>query len=44
LEKTPTAAKIVPLIGGVVAGGTTLAAFLPMAKRLNSELRKITEK
>jgi hypothetical protein len=38
------AAKIVPLIGGVVTGGTTLATFLPMAKRLNNELRKIIEK
>jgi hypothetical protein len=35
------AAKLVPLIGGLAAGGTTLVTFLPMVKRLNAELRRI---
>jgi hypothetical protein len=37
------ATKIVPLIGGITAGGTTLVTFLSMVKKLNDELRKLTE-
>jgi hypothetical protein len=38
-----TAIKIVPLIGGVAAGGITLINFLPMVKKLKNELKKIAE-
>jgi hypothetical protein len=36
-----TAAKIVPLIGGIAAGGNTFVTFLPMIKKLNDELKKL---
>ncbi len=32
--------KAVPIIGGIVSGGLTIATFLPMAKRLKDELSK----
>jgi hypothetical protein len=32
--------KDVPIIGGVISGGITLATFKPMAKRLQNELRE----
>lgn len=35
------AAKIVPVVGGVVSGGLTLATFLPMAKRLQKHLASL---
>ncbi|MDR3337291.1 MAG: hypothetical protein LBT16_08820, partial [Treponema sp.] len=38
------AAKVVPLIGGVAAGGVTLLTFLPMSRKLKGELKKIAEK
>ncbi|MBF4635151.1 hypothetical protein ITJ38_12110 [Agreia pratensis] len=31
-------AKAIPLVGSVISGGFTLAAFVPMAKRLNRHL------
>jgi hypothetical protein len=33
--------KVVPIVGGLVSGGLTLATFLPMAKRLQKELSAI---
>jgi hypothetical protein len=38
-----TAVKIIPLIGGVAAGGMTLINFLPMVKKLKNELKKIAK-
>jgi hypothetical protein len=38
-----SAAKVVPLIGGITAGGATLFTFLPMVRKLNGELRKLVE-
>jgi hypothetical protein len=37
---TGLAIKTVPLAGGLVSGGITLATFLPMANTLKNELRK----
>ena len=34
-----TAAKVVPILGGFISGGITLATFRPMANRLRNELR-----
>ena len=31
-------AKVIPVVGGVISGGMTLATFLPMAKRLRKHL------
>lgn len=33
--------KVVPIIGGLVSGGVTLATFLPMAKRLKKHLASL---
>lgn len=32
--------KVVPVVGGVISGGLTVATFLPMAKKLKKELSK----
>jgi len=32
--------KVVPIIGGVISGGLTVATFLPMTKKLQKELSK----
>ena len=32
--------KVVPIVGGVISGGLTVATFLPMAKKLQKELSK----
>ncbi|MFJ4073646.1 hypothetical protein [Curtobacterium sp. NPDC089991] len=34
-------AKVVPVVGGVLSGGLTLATFLPMAKRLKKHLASL---
>lgn len=34
-------AKVVPVVGGVLSGGLTLATFLPMAKRLKKHLANL---
>ena len=36
-----TVTKIVPIVGGVVSGGLTVALFLPMSKKLKKELSKL---
>ena len=33
--------KIVPIVGGVVSGGLTVALFLPMSKKLKKELSRL---
>lgn len=33
--------KVIPLLGGVISGGMTYAAYKPMAKRLKNELAEI---
>ncbi|MDR3170594.1 MAG: hypothetical protein LBU17_03080 [Treponema sp.] len=40
LQLAKNIGKIVPIIGGVVSGGISLATFLPMAKRLKKTLRE----
>jgi uncharacterized membrane protein len=35
-----TVSKAVPVVGGVISGGLTVATFLPMAKKLKKELSK----
>lgn len=35
-----SAAKVVPILGGILSGGITLATFRPMAGRLQRELRQ----
>jgi len=35
--------KAVPIIGGIVSGGLTVATFLPMAKKLEKELSKFAD-
>ena len=35
-----TVSKAVPIVGGVISGGLTVATFLPMAKKLRKELSK----
>lgn len=36
-----SAAKIVPVVGGVVSGSLTLATFMPMSKRLQKHLASL---
>lgn len=36
-------AKVIPIFGGILSGGITLATFRPMANRLREELRKEME-
>ena len=39
-----TFGKIVPLVGGLISGGITLATFRPQAKRLKTALQKACRK
>ncbi|MDR2646941.1 MAG: hypothetical protein LBB67_02295 [Oscillospiraceae bacterium] len=35
--------KTIPIVGGVISGGLSVATYLPMAKRLQKELKKYAE-